>query len=275
MRLLAPAGPAAALVGTGRSEVSAVLPWDSPDTASLLAGDLPAGPLASGLLEADVVVAWTRSPGLVAALRAHARQLLVHDPTPPADAGHAAGWLARPLDDLGLRPSSEPPPPLVFSSDESRAADLLAASLPARFLAVHAGSGSPAKTWPAERFAALVEELAPRRAWLLILGPAEAEGPAPLLRLPRAVPARELPLRVLAALVGRAGLCVGNDSGISHLAAAGAAPTLALFGPTDPSVWAPLGPSVECVRSPDRTMTGLEVAAVLAAADRLRRSPPR
>ncbi|MEE9264659.1 MAG: glycosyltransferase family 9 protein, partial [Vicinamibacteria bacterium] len=46
-------------------------------------------------------------------------------------------------------------------------------------------------------------------------------------------------------VLSQAGVYVGNDSGVSHLAAASGAPTIALFGPTDPSMWAPLGPQVE------------------------------
>jgi ADP-heptose:LPS heptosyltransferase len=37
---------------------------------------------------------------------------------------------------------------------------------------------------------------------------------------------------------------VGNDSGISHLAAAVGTPVVAMFGPTNPAVWAPRGPVV-------------------------------
>jgi ADP-heptose:LPS heptosyltransferase len=81
---------------------------------------------------------------------------------------------------------------------------------------------------------------------------------------------RDVPLRVLGALLGRAGLYVGNDSGVSHLAAAAGAPTLALFGPTDPAVWAPVGPAVETVRSLNMKMEGLDLAAVNAATARLR-----
>ena len=41
-----------------------------------------------------------------------------------------------------------------------------------------------------------------------------------------------------------ASLFVGNDSGPSHLAGIMGLPTIALFGPTDPAVWKPLGPRV-------------------------------
>ena len=65
------------------------------------------------------------------------------------------------------------------------------------------------------------------------------------------VVARELPLRVLGAVLAEAGLFVGNDSGVSHLAAASGTPTLALFGPTDPAQWSPVGRSVRCLRAAD------------------------
>ena len=57
-------------------------------------------------------------------------------------------------------------------------------------------------------------------------------------------------MRTLGAALSRAGLFLGNDSGASHLAAASGAPTLALFGPTDPALWAPVGPSVATLRAP-------------------------
>jgi ADP-heptose:LPS heptosyltransferase len=52
----------------------------------------------------------------------------------------------------------------------------------------------------------------------------------------------------LAALMTKSSLYLGNDSGISHLAAACGTPTVALFGPTDPHIWAPLGPRVKIIR---------------------------
>jgi ADP-heptose:LPS heptosyltransferase len=43
-------------------------------------------------------------------------------------------------------------------------------------------------------------------------------------------------------------LFVGNDSGISHMAAALGIPTIAIFGPTDPVLWSPRGNKVVVVR---------------------------
>ncbi len=51
----------------------------------------------------------------------------------------------------------------------------------------------------------------------------------------------------LASWLARARIYIGNDSGITHLAAAAGAPVVALFGPTDPSVWAPRGDRVRIV----------------------------
>ncbi len=42
---------------------------------------------------------------------------------------------------------------------------------------------------------------------------------------------------------------IGNDSGITHLAAAVGTPTVALFGPTDPELWGPRGERVSCLRN--------------------------
>ena len=54
----------------------------------------------------------------------------------------------------------------------------------------------------------------------------------------------------MAGVLAQAKLFVGHDSGLTHLAAALQVPTLAMFGPTDPLQWAPLGNHV-------RTVTGL------------------
>ncbi|HET6897513.1 MAG TPA: glycosyltransferase family 9 protein, partial [Vicinamibacteria bacterium] len=135
-----------------------------------------------------------------------------------------------------------------------------------KFVAIHPGSGAPRKNWPAQRFAALAERLAAGQRFLLLEGPADGDSAAPASGLPGAVRARDLPPRVLGAVLARAGLYVGNDSGVSHLAAAWGAPVLALFGPTDPAQWAPVGPRVTVLRARDEKMESLELADVERAA---------
>ncbi|HET7295379.1 MAG TPA: glycosyltransferase family 9 protein, partial [Vicinamibacteria bacterium] len=137
--------------------------------------------------------------------------------------------------------------------------------LPGAFLALHPGSGSTRKNWPAERFAGLADTLAPGTAYALVEGPADATAVACVLeRAPRAVVVRGLSPLALASLLAQASLYVGNDSGVSHLAAAVGAPTLALFGPTDPAVWAPVGPRVATLRAPSGDLERLDVDAVAA-----------
>jgi hypothetical protein len=257
--LLAPATPAAALLGPG--EVAGVLPWDGPEMATLLAGEITRGPVEASLQAAEAVVAFTRSASALEALGRGARRLIARDPAPPPGGPHASVWLADALAPLGIEPGHDPPP-LLFTEAERNDAATLAAGLPAGFLALHPGSGSPAKNWPFDRFAETARRLSPGRPWLLVLGPAEDDVTTP----PGARVARGLPLRTLGAVLARAGLFLGNDSGVTHLAAACGTRTLALFGPTDPAQWAPVGPAVRTLRPGSRDLADLAVNEVVAAA---------
>ena len=84
------------------------------------------------------------------------------------------------------------------------------------------------------------------------------------------MPAASLAPRTLAAILAQAGVYVGNDSGVTHLAAATGAPTLALFGPTDPAVWAPIGERVRVLRGDGASLETLTLDTVRAAVSALR-----
>lgn len=265
--LLAPAVPGSALVGPGPSEAQALLPWDGPEIASLLGGAPPAGALAECLARTDATIAFTRSPDVAARLREVAPRVIVRDPE-PRDV-RASLWLADAARELGAVADPHPPD-LQPTPQEEAAARAFPARLPPRFLALHPGSGSPGKNWPRERFLGLARALAPGRPWLLVAGPADEAAVNALGAETGAVVAQSLALRVLGAVLARAGLFVGNDSGVSHLAAGFGAPSLALFGPTDPAIWAPVGRRAHSLRSPDGSMAGLSLDAVLAAARSVR-----
>ncbi len=53
----------------------------------------------------------------------------------------------------------------------------------------------------------------------------------------------------LACWLAAARVYIGNDSGPTHLAAAAGTPVVALFGPSDPAVWAPRGPRVAVAKA--------------------------
>jgi ADP-heptose:LPS heptosyltransferase len=269
VQLLAPRAPGSVLVGPGA--VDSVFPSDGPEVAAALAGGFEDGPIAHAIGAADAVVAYTRSVPLVERLRERARRLVVHDPAPPDAGRHAAAWLTQAVSVFvgkahvaeALAPGA---PPLQFTDAEQQEAERVARELPRGFVAIHPGSGSSSKNWPLDRFTESAQRLAGAAPWLFVAGPAEAT----LVPPKGAIVAREWPLRTLGAALARAGLFVGNDGGISHLAAAAGAPTLALFGPTDPALWAPVGPRVATLRAPGGSLAALDLDAVAAAARRLR-----
>jgi heptosyltransferase-2 len=73
---------------------------------------------------------------------------------------------------------------------------------------------------------------------------------------------KDLELGVVAALARQARAFVGNDSGVSHLAAAAQGRGVVIFGPTDPVQWRPLGEVTILRRQP---LEALAVAEVLQA----------
>jgi ADP-heptose:LPS heptosyltransferase len=116
-------------------------------------------------------------------------------------------------------------------------------------LALAPGSGAREKNWPEPSFRAVSDwwRRQTSGAVVVILGPAEEEWGSCTALLRGAVVARHLDLAKLAALLARSDLYLGNDSGVSHLAAALGVPTVALFGPSDVGRWAPRGKGVTLV----------------------------
>ena len=155
--------------------------------------------------------------------------------------------------------------PLGFdAADERRVAELLSeAGLPAGagyvVLNPNAGSLSLERRWPPPSFAELATRLARHDGLSVVLIGSRAEAAyteqvrslasgsrdAPVVSLAGALSAREL-----AALLARALGVVSNDSGPMHLAAALGAPTLGLFGPETPIMYAPLGREARALYRP-------------------------
>jgi hypothetical protein len=121
------------------------------------------------------------------------------------------------------------------------------------FAVIHPFSSSAKKNWPLDSFRDLAARLNTPVKWLA--GPEEPLDNA----------TRIDNLYDLACWLATARLYIGNDSGISHLAAAAGVPTIAIFRTTDPQIWAPRGDHVTILENPS-------VDAVLSAASRVRRN---
>lgn len=117
---------------------------------------------------------------------------------------------------------------------------------------VHPGSGGRAKCCPLEVLEDLVRELLGRGCgvrWMIGPDEMEREGPSLRERLERtARVVYEESVCAAADEVAKADLFVGNDAGMTHVAALAGVCTTALFGPTDPRVWRPLGAIVRVVQ---------------------------
>jgi hypothetical protein len=138
-------------------------------------------------------------------------------------------------------------------------------------IAIHPGSGGAAKCWPAENFAEVIERLwQQNRPVLLLAGPADDDRLEGILGQLSPAPKPELlqvlankPLLEVAHHLQACRPYLGNDAGITHLAAMLGVPTVAIFGPSDPAVWRPVGPSVKVIR--ERILERLAVDVVMDA----------
>jgi ADP-heptose:LPS heptosyltransferase len=114
-------------------------------------------------------------------------------------------------------------------------------------MALAPGSGAREKNWPPASFLAVAKWWRRQNCGsvVVILGPVEEERGDYAALCEEAVVARNLNLAELSALLQRCDLYLGNDSGVSHLAAALGVPTAVLFGPSNVARWAPLGKNVK------------------------------
>lgn len=141
---------------------------------------------------------------------------------------------------------------------------------PAGPVVVHPGSGGDKKCWPTERFEQVIAALKARgRAVRVIYGEAEAQrwDAATLQRWKNAHAATGCgSLEQLAEVLSAASGYLGNDAGPTHVAAQLGLPTVAMFGPSDPALWRPIGPAVTVLHPEEPgPMTWLNVETVLAA----------
>ncbi|MFC1635041.1 glycosyltransferase family 9 protein [Planctomycetota bacterium] len=129
-----------------------------------------------------------------------------------------------------------------------------------KLVVIQPGSGGPGKCWCLDNFLSIAEDLISKDIDVLfLLGPAELDRFSDTtIRSKIGSVARvlkDLSLTQVLGLLSCIDGFIGNDSGITHLAASLGMTTLVVFGPSNPAVYKPIGPSVIVFSSSSATFT--------------------
>lgn len=226
--------------------VEAWFPIEAAWTASLFTGD--AGLAARRRLAPYAhFLVFSRSEALASCLqRIGDTRVCRIPPRPPADRRvHVAEHALKHLLECGLLPETDAAilaaPPVAAPRPKNAGATVTL---------LHPGAGSPRKRWPLNGFLEVSGQLESRGAAPeFVVGPAEDDLVPRLEKQARKLHRPGDPLELLE-LLRSAGAYIGNDSGVSHLAAWLGLPSVVIFGPSDPARWQPRGPAVAIVRPP-------------------------
>ncbi|RKU37750.1 lipopolysaccharide heptosyltransferase II [Candidatus Poribacteria bacterium] len=144
----------------------------------------------------------------------------------------------------------------VTTADEKWASDFLAIhkiDKQGPLVAIHPGSPIPLKRWLPERYAKLADWLIARKGTQVLFVGVKDEIPivTEIQRRMKGISiniAGETTLTQLASILHTCNMFIGNDSGPMHLAAAVGTPTIGLYGPGDPTRFAPIGVACQTIR---------------------------
>ena len=210
--------------------------------------------LAEHLRSFNLVVSFLYDPDghfRVSMERVGVKTLIECSPLVQNDGLHASKQLAKGLEKLAMFLEDDLLRKPIFPAGAERSPKII----------IHPGSGSEKKNWPLEHWLLLADELIGHE-FVFITGEAEeARG----VKITKHTNWHSLPLSELAALMSTCTAFLGHDSGISHLAAACGVPSLLLFGPTDPAVWAPPQPWVQILREDSHDLSALSYERVKLA----------
>jgi heptosyltransferase-3 len=230
---------------------------DAPDLSSIFVDGVLPESVRTRLAGFDLAIIFVPDlDGVIARQLAAAgvKQVISSSPDGRPDI-HAVFALADVLGPLGLA-LRNPIPQLAIAAQPTHSATL----------GFHVGSGSPRKNWPVDHWLAFTQRIVGLFDDFLLVG---GEADEMVVReflvrcsIPRLRTLLNASLPDLCQALNDCALFIGHDTGVTHLAAAVGTPTVALFGPTDPNLWAPLGAHVSIVRSPDTLMASISVDAV-------------
>ena len=239
--------------------------------SELFAANGICAPTTRGLLgQTDLAICWLRDPdGIIEHnLRAAGVKSLIIAPGRPPEGEriHIVDYLAHTVGLQNVGAQFISPSTLWLTRPDCKETFK-------QYVAIHPGSGGEQKCWPISSFAAVIKRLWQQNHPVLLLeGPADTERLRGLLQLLSSPPMSEMlkiltntPLLDVARHLRQCKLYLGNDSGITHLAAMLGVPTVAIFGPSDPAVWQPVGPSTKVLY--EHALEDVSVDVVMEAID--------
>ncbi len=137
-------------------------------------------------------------------------------------------------------------------------------------IGLHPGAGKMPNRWPLERFVNVAKALADEfdAELFVTVGPMDLDLVEPLCTIlqGRIQLIQNQAVRRVASILSKMDLVISNDTGIMHVAAAVGAPVLALFGPTDPGQWAPIGSRIRYIQGKEGKIEAIGGEEVLDAA---------
>ena len=240
--------------------VNASMSWDGPGGAGLFSRGAPLpGELTTWLNRCDAAVAWL--DGYKDTLRAtfrefHIARVWIQSPSSPVlRAKHQSDRFLEIVEESAGDGLSERFVQVSPGIVEAGSACLERIGIPRGrpFVLVHPGSGSAHKCLNPTTIAGIVQRLDQQGLLPVIIeGPADQHAVERVLQAINSRPPilRNLDLPTLGGVLVQSQCLLGHDSGVTHLAALLGVRTVAVFGPTDPARWAPLGDHVTIVRGP-------------------------
>ncbi|MHC1725312.1 MAG: glycosyltransferase family 9 protein [Syntrophobacteraceae bacterium] len=243
----------------GKSYVGECFSLDGPLIPSLLRDDLwRTTVLPDFLLQSEQVFILGQKGSQILAARLSERLKARVDwiqsfPEGDKAAVHVCDFIATQLHELGWKPVKTVLTLVPATREMEAARELLreqGINSPPIF--IHPGSGGTRKVWPLKNWHALLGWIKSVRPAPVILSVGPADGYmndfAGAMRAEGVPVLMGLSLVRLAALLACCRIYIGSDSGVSHLAAATGATTVAVFGPTAPAVWGPRGRDVRVLQ---------------------------
>ena len=234
--------------------------WDGPGGAGLFSRGAPLpGELTTWLSRCDAAVAWldNNKDALRGTFREfHIAQVWVQSPSSPVlCAKHQSDRFLEIVEEPAGDGLSERFVQVSPGIVEAGSVCLERIGIPRgrSFVLVHPGSGSAHKCLHPITIADIIQGLDQKGLLTVVIeGPADQHAVEHVLKVirPRPPILRNLELTALAGILVQARFCLGHDSGVTHLAALLGVRTVAVFGPTDPARWRPLGDHVTIVRGP-------------------------